>query len=166
VFISEKLQPDAGPDAVQGRPARLVSSNRRQRRTREGRGPARPVPHGTGASGNAPSGQRVSQCRSYAVACPVTCDRTCPIARGALWTLIERRVQRVRSNGVARPVSAMALSDAHCCCLSCSDQMRPVTLIGASGHHVFHCIVLQRLVAYPFAINKWWLGFGSSLLTL
>jgi hypothetical protein len=86
VFISEKLQPDAGPDAVQGGPARPVSSNRRQRCTREGRGPARPVPRGTKASGHAPSGQHVSQCRSNAVACPVKCDRTRPIARGALWT--------------------------------------------------------------------------------
>jgi hypothetical protein len=60
VFISEILQPDAGPDAVQGGPARPVSSNRRQRRTREGLGPARPVPRGARASGHAPCGQRVS----------------------------------------------------------------------------------------------------------
>jgi hypothetical protein len=59
VFISEKLQPDAGPDTVQGGPARPVSSNRRQKRTREGHGPARPVPRGSGASGHAPCDQRV-----------------------------------------------------------------------------------------------------------
>jgi hypothetical protein len=58
----KKLEPDAGPDVVQGGPTHLVSSNRKQRRTREGRGPARPVPRGTRASGHAPSGQRVSQC--------------------------------------------------------------------------------------------------------
>jgi hypothetical protein len=34
-FISEKLQPDAGPDMVQGEPVRPISSNHRQRRTRE-----------------------------------------------------------------------------------------------------------------------------------
>jgi hypothetical protein len=107
VFISEKLQPDVG--------LRPVSSNHRQRRAREGRGP---------------------------VARPVTCDRTCLIARGALWTPIESRVQRVRSNGEARPVTAMALSNAHCYYLSCSDRTRPVTLTGASGHHDFHCDVL------------------------
>jgi hypothetical protein len=60
VFISEKLQLDTGPNAIQGGPARPVSSNRRQRRTREGHGPARPVPRGTGASGHTPSRQRVS----------------------------------------------------------------------------------------------------------
>jgi hypothetical protein len=32
VFITEKRQPDAGPDAVQGGPARPVSSSRGQRR--------------------------------------------------------------------------------------------------------------------------------------
>jgi hypothetical protein len=142
VFISEKLQPNAGPDTVQGEPARPVSSNRRQRHTREGHGPARPVPHGSGASGHAPYGQCVSQCRSDAVACPIKCDRTRPIARGALWTPIGRRVQRVRSNGVAHPVTATTLSDAHCCYLSCSDRTRPVTLTDASGHHVFHRVVL------------------------
>jgi hypothetical protein len=156
VFISEKLQPDAGPDAVQGGPARLISSNCRHRCTREGRGPARPIPRGTGASGHAPSGQHVSQCRSDMVARPVMCDRTRLITWGALWTPIGCWVPRVRSKGVARPVMATTLSDAHYCCLSC-------TLTGASGHHVFHCVVLQRLVAYPFAINRWWPGFGCYL---
>jgi hypothetical protein len=33
VFISEKLQPDTGPDAVKGGPARPVSSSRAQRRS-------------------------------------------------------------------------------------------------------------------------------------
>jgi hypothetical protein len=56
VFISEKLQPDARLDAVQGGPARPVSSNRRQRHTREGHGPVRLVPRKTGASGHTPSG--------------------------------------------------------------------------------------------------------------
>jgi hypothetical protein len=137
VFISEILQLDTGSDAVQGGPMRLVSSNRRQRCTREGRGPARPAPRGTGASSHAPCGQRVSQCRSDAVARLVTCDHMPPIVRGALWTPIGRRVQRVRSNGVARLVSAMTLSDAHCWCLSYSDR----TLTDASGHHDFHCVV-------------------------
>jgi hypothetical protein len=71
------------------------------------------------------------------VAHPVTCDRTRPVMVGALWTLTECRVQRVRSNAEARPVMAMAPSDAHCCCLSYSDRTCPVTLTGASGHHVF-----------------------------
>jgi hypothetical protein len=61
----------------------------------EGHGPARLVPCETGASVHAPSGQCVSQCQSDAVARPVTCDWTRPIVRGALWTLIKRRVQRV-----------------------------------------------------------------------
>jgi hypothetical protein len=52
--MSEKLQPDAGPDMIQGGPACPVSSNHRQMRTQEGRGPAHPVPRGTGASGHAP----------------------------------------------------------------------------------------------------------------
>jgi hypothetical protein len=64
-----------------------------------------------------------------AVARPVTCDRTRPIARGALWTPIEHWVQRVRSNGEARPVTTTALPDVHCCCLSCSDQTRLVITI-------------------------------------
>jgi hypothetical protein len=38
------------------RQARPVSSNHRQTRAREGRGPARPVPRGTGASGRTPIG--------------------------------------------------------------------------------------------------------------
>jgi hypothetical protein len=126
VFISEKLQPDADPDAVQVGPARPVSSNHRQRRTREGHGPARLGPCGTGASDHAPRGQRVSQCRSDVVARPVTCHRTRLITRGALWTLIGHRVQRVRSNGVAHSVTTTTLSDVHCCCLSYSDRTRPV----------------------------------------
>jgi hypothetical protein len=110
VFISKKLQPDAGPDAARGGPVCPVSSNRRQRRTREGRGPARPVPHGTGASGHAPSGQRMSQCQSDTGACPVTCDRTRPITRGSLWTLIGRRVQRIRSRATGHVRSREELS--------------------------------------------------------
>jgi hypothetical protein len=77
-----------------------------------------------------------------AVARPVMCDQTRLIAQGALWTPIGRWVQRVRSSGEARPVMAMALFDAHCYYLSCSDRTRLVTLTGASGHHVFHYDVL------------------------
>jgi hypothetical protein len=72
---------------------------------------------------------------------PVTCDRTRPVAVGALWTLTGHRVQRVRSNAEARPVMATVTSDTHCSCLSCSDQTRPITLTGASGQHVLHCVV-------------------------
>jgi hypothetical protein len=50
-------------------------------------------------------------------------------------------VQRVRSDGEARPVMAMATSDTHYSRLSCSDRIRPVTLTGASGQHVLHCVV-------------------------
>jgi hypothetical protein len=54
VFISEKLQPDAGSDAVQGGPMHPISSNHWQRGTSEGRGPTRPVSRKTRASGPAP----------------------------------------------------------------------------------------------------------------
>jgi hypothetical protein len=114
--------------------ARPVSSNRRQRRSRtSASGPSR-----NQSVRSRTRGQRVSQCRSDAVARPITSDRTRPIARGALWTPIGRRVLRVRSIGEARPVTTTALSDSHCYCLSYSDWTRPVTLISASGHHVFH----------------------------
>jgi hypothetical protein len=73
------------------------------------------------------------------VARPVTCDWMRPITREALWTPIGRREQRVRSNGEASSVTATALTDSHYYYLSYSDRMRPVTLTGASGHHVFHC---------------------------
>jgi hypothetical protein len=72
VFISEKLQPDAGPDAVQGGPVRLVSSNRTQTRAREGHGLARPVPRGTGASSQTPIGAVHDEELIGRAACPVT----------------------------------------------------------------------------------------------
>jgi hypothetical protein len=72
---------------------------------------------------------------------PVTCDRTRPVAVGAYWTPTGRQVQRVRSNARARLVTATVTSDAHCSRLSCSDRTRPVTLTGASGQYVFHCVV-------------------------
>jgi hypothetical protein len=146
------------------RQARPVSSNRRQTRAREGRGPARLVPRGTGASGRTTIGVVLDEELIGRVARPVTCDRTRLVTMGALWTLTGRWVQRVRSNDEARLVMATTLSDAHCYCLSYSDRTRPVTLTGASGHHVFLCDVLLRLVAYPFAINRWWPGLEGSLL--
>jgi hypothetical protein len=117
----------------QTRQARPVNSNHRQTREQGGRGPAHPVPRRTGASGQTPIGIVLDIELIERVARPVTV--------GALWTPTRRRVQRVRSNGEACPITTTALSDAHCYCLSCSDRMRPVTLIGASGHHVFHYVV-------------------------
>jgi hypothetical protein len=121
--------------------ARPVSSNLRQTRAQEGHRPARLVPRGTSAFGRTPFGIVLDVELIGHVARPVTCDRTRPVTVGALWTPTGRRVQRVRSNAGARPVTATAPSNAQCCCLSCSDQTRPVTLTGASGHHVFHCII-------------------------
>jgi hypothetical protein len=66
--------------------------------------------------------------RTPGAACPVTCDKTRLIAWGALWTLIGHRVQRIRSNGEAGPITATALSDTHCCCLSYSDRTRLVIM--------------------------------------
>jgi hypothetical protein len=123
------------------RQARPVSSNLRQTRAQGGHGPARPVPRGTSASGRTPFGTVLDVELIGHVARPVTCDRTRPVAVGALWTPTGRRVQRVRSNAEARPVTTTAPSDAHCCCLSCSDRTHLVTLTGASGHHIFHCVV-------------------------
>jgi hypothetical protein len=100
-------------------------------RTQGGRGPARPVPRGTSASGRTPFGTVLNVELIGRVARLVTCDRMRPVAVGALWTPTGRRVQRVRSNAEARPVTTMAPSDTHCCCLSYS------ALTGASGHHVF-----------------------------
>jgi hypothetical protein len=45
--------------------------------------PARPVPHGTGASGQASRGVESSGVLIGRVTCPVTCDRTRSIAVGA-----------------------------------------------------------------------------------
>jgi hypothetical protein len=118
-----------------------VSSNRRQTHTREGHGPVRLVPRGTITSGRTPISIVNDEELIGHAARLVTCDGTRPIAMGALWTPIGRRVQHVRSFGEVHPVTAMFLSTTHCCCLSCSDRTRPVTLTGASGHHVFHCVV-------------------------
>jgi hypothetical protein len=101
---------------------------------RKGTRPACPRVPGTGASGRVPRGAERGVELIGRAAYPVTCDRTCPIAWGALWTPIGCRVQRVRSYGEAGPVTAMTLSDSRCYYLSCSDR----TLTGASGHLVFH----------------------------
>jgi hypothetical protein len=77
---------------------------------RKGVRPAHPRVPGTGASGRAPRGAERGVELIGRVARPVTCDRTHPIARGALWTPIGRQVQRVRSNGEAGPVTATGLS--------------------------------------------------------
>jgi hypothetical protein len=89
----------------------------------------------TGASGQAPRGAepdvepigRAARPVTCDRTCPVTCDRTCPVVVGALWTPTGRRVQRVRSNAEARPVTATVTSDAHCFHLSCSDRTRLVS---------------------------------------
>jgi hypothetical protein len=82
--------------------------------------PARPVPHGTGASGQVSRGAERSGVLIERAARPVTCDRTRPVTVGAYWTPIGRQVQRVRSNARARPVTATVTSDAHCSRLSCT----------------------------------------------
>jgi hypothetical protein len=103
--------------------------------------PARSVPQGTGASGQAPRGAVLDVEPIGCATCPVTCDRTRPVTVGALWTLTGRRVQRVRSNAGARPVTTMDPSDVHCFLLSYSDWTHLVTLTGASGHYIFRCVV-------------------------
>jgi hypothetical protein len=103
--------------------------------------PARSVPHGTGAFGQASRGAERSGVRIERAACPVTCDRTRPIVAGAYWTPIGRQVQRVRSNTRAHPVTATVTSDTHCSRLSYSDRTHSVTLTGASGQYDFHCVV-------------------------
>jgi hypothetical protein len=95
--------------------------------------PAHPVPHGTGASGQASRGAERSG---------VLIGRAArPVMTGAYWTPTGCQVQRVRSNARACPVTATVTSDAHCSRLSCSDRTRPVTLTGAFGQYVFHCVV-------------------------
>jgi hypothetical protein len=103
--------------------------------------PARPRVLGTRVSGQAPIGAEHGVELIGHATRPITCDRTRPIAREALWTPIGHEVQRVRSYGEVGPVKATTLSNSCCYCLSYSDRMRPVTLTGASGHHVFHCVV-------------------------
>jgi hypothetical protein len=123
------------------RQVRSVSSNLKQMRVQGGHGPTRLVPHGTSVSDRTPFGTVLDVELIRRVARPVTCDRTRPVTVGALWTPTGRRVQHVRSNAEARPVTATTPSDAHCCFLSCSDRTHPVTLTGASSDHVFHYIV-------------------------
>jgi hypothetical protein len=125
--------------------------------------PARPVLHGTGASGQASRGVESAGVMIERGARPVMYDQTRPVVEGAYWTqtgrwhcrvrsllrglvvLNDRRVrsvdQHVRSYARARPVIAMVTSDAHCSRLSCSDRTRPVTPTGASGHHDLNCVV-------------------------
>jgi hypothetical protein len=94
--------------------------------------PARLVPHGTGAFGQASRGAERSVVLIGRAARPVVVE--------AYWTPTGRQVQRVRSNARARPVTTTVTSDVHYLRLSCSDRMRPVTLPGVSGQHVFHCV--------------------------
>jgi hypothetical protein len=103
--------------------------------------PARPVPHGIGASGQASRGAERNRVLIGRAARPVMCDRTRPVAVGAYWTPIGRQVQRVRSFARARPVIATVISDAHYSRLSYSDRTRPVTLTGASGQLVLNCVI-------------------------
>jgi hypothetical protein len=95
----------------------------------------------TGASGPAPRGAELVLEPTGRTARSVTYDRTRSVAVGAYWTLTGRQVQRVRSNARARPVTATVTSNTHYSCLSYSDRTRPVTLTGASGQYVFHCVV-------------------------
>jgi hypothetical protein len=53
---------------------------------------ARPVPRGTGASGQASRGAERSGVLIGRVVRPVTCDRTRPVAVGAYWTPTGRQV--------------------------------------------------------------------------
>jgi hypothetical protein len=52
--------------------------------------PACPVPHGTGASGQASRGAESSGVLIGHAACSITCDRTRPVAVEAYWTLTGR----------------------------------------------------------------------------
>jgi hypothetical protein len=54
--------------------------------------PARPVPHRTGASGQASKGVESSGVLIERAAHPVTCDRTRPVMVGAYWILTRRQV--------------------------------------------------------------------------
>jgi hypothetical protein len=132
VFISEKLQPDARPDAVQGGPAHPISSNRKQTRAQEGRGPARSVPRGTSAFGHAP---RRAPRRAGASGRVRSREELSRLGPDTGCSASGQTVKRARS--------WQWLSDSHCYCLSYSDRTHPVTLTGASGHHVFslRCLV-------------------------
>jgi hypothetical protein len=134
--------PDAAPDAVAVWPNAFgqFSAVIRRASVRVFQ-PARLVPHGTGASGQAPRGAELVIEPTRRATRPVTCDRTRPVAVGAYWTPTGRQVQRVRSNARTRPVMATVTSDMHCSCLSYSDRTRPVTLTGAFDQYVFHCVV-------------------------
>jgi hypothetical protein len=89
------------------RQAHPVSSNHRQTRARDGRGPVRPVPHGTGASGKTLIGAVHDEELIGRVVRPVTCDRTRPVAMGALWTVTGRWHCRVSALRGARPVMSL-----------------------------------------------------------
>jgi hypothetical protein len=66
----------------------------------------RPVPHGTGASGRAPREVQHGEELIGRAMRPVTRDRTCPVAMGALWTTTGRWYCLVRLLRGARPVNA------------------------------------------------------------
>jgi hypothetical protein len=68
--------------------------------------PARPVLHGTGASGQASRGTESAGVMIGRWARPVTYDRMCPVIEGAYWTQTGRWHCRVWSFAKARPVVA------------------------------------------------------------
>jgi hypothetical protein len=103
--------------------------------------PARLVPHGTDASGQASRGAERSGVMIGRAVRPVTYDRTRPVVLGAYWTPTGHQEQRVWSNARARPVIATITFNVHCSRLSYSDRTRPVTLTSASGQHVLNCVV-------------------------
>jgi hypothetical protein len=118
--------PDAAPDAVTAWPARPVSSIRSARlglmtgrwsgltsvsgqftgAQKQSARPARPVPHGTSASGQASRGAESSEVMIGHEARPVMYDQTCTVIEGAYWTQTGRWHCRVRSFARARPVVA------------------------------------------------------------
>jgi hypothetical protein len=89
--------------------------------------PARPVLHGTGASGQAFRRAENSEVVIRRAARPVTYDRTRPVVEGAYWTQTRRWHCRVRSFARAHPVIALrARGVARSAC--------PVILTSAFGH--------------------------------
>jgi hypothetical protein len=108
--------------------------------------PARPVPHGTGASGRAPRGVERGEELIGRAARSVTRNQTRPVAMGALWTAIGRWHCRVRSLRGARPVGAsraQALCDRRVWSFErhvrsiVFDRWRAVTVGGSSGRGCF-----------------------------
>jgi hypothetical protein len=101
MFITEKLQSDAGPDAVQGGPARPVSSSCCRgtrarvlhRRVRSLAGPARPV--------RRPEGQQIARSIGRGMR-PVTINWTRLVASGPL-------LDSNQTSGVARPVARLTV---------------------------------------------------------